>query len=93
MWVVIVLLALGAVFGFLVGLATRPVRTLVNALRVALFGLGVLLLVLYCMLDGDVPDESRAELVPIIAAAFAAWLLTFIVPAVLGLLIGIRTRE
>ncbi|MFE5774466.1 hypothetical protein [Brachybacterium sp. NPDC056505] len=92
MWIVIALLAAGAVFGFLVRLATRPIRTLVNTLRVLLFALGVLILIIYFVVGGDVPDESRAELIPIIAAAFGAWLLTFIIPAVLGLLIGSRDR-
>lgn len=47
----------------------------------------------YFLLGSDVPDESRRELIPLIAAVFGAWLLTFLIPAALALLARPRARE
>ena len=47
----------------------------------------------YFLLGSDVPDESRRELIPLIAAVSGAWLLTFLIPAALALLARPRARE
>lgn len=93
MWIVLGVLAFGTLLGFLVRLATHPVRTLVRTVRVLLFLLGIAMVAVYFLLGSDVPDESRRELIPLIAAVFGAWLLTFVIPAVLALLARPLARE
>ncbi|ATG55815.1 hypothetical protein CFK41_14300 [Brachybacterium ginsengisoli] len=93
MWLLPALLAVGVVLGFLVRLATRPIRTLVNTVRVLLFLLGVLLVATYFLVGSEVPAESRQELLPYIVAVFGAWALTFLIPGVIGLLLRSRDRE
>ena len=93
MWLLLALLAVGVVLGFLVRLATRPIRTLVNTVRVLLFLLGLLLLVLYFLVGSEIPAESRQELIPYIVAVFGAWLLTFLIPGAIALLVRSRDRE
>lgn len=93
MWIVLGLLALGVVLGFIVRLATHPMRTLVRTVRVLLFLLGGCFVTVYVLAGSEVPDESRQELVPFIAAAFGAWLLTFIIPGVLALITRQRGRD
>ena len=93
MWIVLGVLAFDTLLGFLVRLATHPVRTLVRTVRVLLFLLGIAMVAVYFLLGSDVPDESRRELIPLIAAVFGAWLLTFVIPAVLALLARPLARE
>lgn len=93
MWLVFTLLLVGVVFGFLIRLATRPIRTLVSTVRVLLFLLGGIFVAIYFMVGQDVPAESRQELIPYIVAAFAAWLLTFIIPVVIRLLLASRAHD
>jgi len=93
MWLLPALLAVGVVLGFLVRLATRPIRTLVNTVRVLLLLLGVLLVATYFLVGSEVPAESRQELLPYIVAVFGAWALTFLIPGVIGLLLRSRDRE
>lgn len=93
MWLLLALLAVGVVLGFLVRLATRPIRTLVNTVRVLLFLLGLLMVAVYFLVGSDVPAESRQELIPYIVAVFGAWALTFIIPGVIALLVRSQERE
>lgn len=93
MWLFLALLVVGVVLGFLVRLATSPIRTLVNTVRVLLFLLGLLLLVLYFLVGSEIPAESRQELIPYIVAVFGAWALTFLIPGVIALMVRSRERE
>lgn len=86
-------LALGVVIGFLSRLATRPVRTLVNTVRVLLFFVALALVVAYLSLRADLDDAARTEVIACIAALLGAWALTFLIPAIARAVLAARRDE
>lgn len=79
---ILLLLFSGLIVGYLARLSSRPVATLVNTARTLLVLFSGLCVVIHFTLADETEEGSDAVL-HLAGAGFAAWALTFIVPAVL----------
>ena len=86
MWIILLVLSIGSIAGYLGQLASRPLATLVATVRVLLFVFGALTLVIYFVYSAapEATDDGRTAALLTACSGFAAWLLTFIIPAVLS---------